>query len=186
MSGVPVARAGKRSSADIDSEPPSKRVKQFIKEGFVQRATEVGPIHAAAWANEQFALGDSACPRSAQAIAPVLSDLSLHVPRRLLLASLLLILDFSWCSRAGWLVCWGNRGCNAFGCRRPLCGDGVAKRVCCYFSGCEHAGWKECEYSGRGRVMGMVGCQMDDSAEHECGRLFWPLIYFGCGQPCEE
>jgi hypothetical protein len=46
----------KRAWEDED-EPPAKRAKRMMREGFIMRASQVGPIHAADWANTQFALG---------------------------------------------------------------------------------------------------------------------------------
>ena len=39
----------------LRAEPAAKRVKRVIREGFLQRAAQVGPIHAADWAEQQFA-----------------------------------------------------------------------------------------------------------------------------------
>ncbi len=46
-----------------ESEPPAKRAKRMMREGFILRASQVGPIHAADWANTQFALGALPVPR---------------------------------------------------------------------------------------------------------------------------
>lgn len=59
MSGVPLSQTGKRSCSGSDADPPVKRFKQFVKQGFLERVTQVGPIHAEDWANAQFAIGDA-------------------------------------------------------------------------------------------------------------------------------
>ncbi len=50
------AMSEKRAWED-ELEPPAKRAKRMMREGFIMRASQVGPIHAADWANTQFALG---------------------------------------------------------------------------------------------------------------------------------
>jgi len=49
--------SGVKRSPDASDEPPLKRVKRILKEGFLQRTCDVGPIHAADWAEQQLLMG---------------------------------------------------------------------------------------------------------------------------------